>query len=345
MNKAASMLLEAPSYGFGSTDHLHIPAVRTVLAEVSKRIDFKDRTKWLTTLIFISLLFFLSNLVVFLLFFFSWPRLIFLVIYGLVATSCYSNLWTHRYCVHRAYRFKHHLARFIVNNLVVKAVSEEIHVISHHVHHAAPDVPGDPYNPQGGFWYCFFADFNHQNVRRDLTPRQYATVRGMLEHTGVSLNSYQQYLHWGTVSSPLAVVRHYLLNWLFWFMVFTLIGGVGLATAAFGALALWSFSYRTLNYRIHGGGEARHSPGRDFHRDDLSINKMLPGFLAGEWHNNHHLYPSSARSGFLWYQLDLPWFLIRCLHGVGAIDSCQNFYEQFYARFLTANQKVVSHGA
>ncbi len=35
------------------------------------------------------------------------------------------------------------------------------------------------------------------------------------------------------------------------------------------------------------------------------------------WHNNHHAYPSSARMGFRWWELDLTWQHIRLLHRFG----------------------------
>ena len=31
------------------------------------------------------------------------------------------------------------------------------------------------------------------------------------------------------------------------------------------------------------------------------------------WHNNHHAFPTSARLGFRWWQLDLSWLVIRVM--------------------------------
>nr|MBA2321931.1 acyl-CoA desaturase [Deltaproteobacteria bacterium] len=53
------------------------------------------------------------------------------------------------------------------------------------------------------------------------------------------------------------------------------------------------------------------------------------GFVAGEWHNNHHLYPNGARSGFLWYQLDLAWLFIRFYAAIGGITSYRDPKAQF----------------
>ncbi|MDP4247945.1 MAG: acyl-CoA desaturase, partial [Bacteroidota bacterium] len=66
---------------------------------------------------------------------------------------------------------------------------------------------------------------------------------------------------------------------------------------------------------------------------DLSVNQLWPGFVAGEWHNNHHLYPSSARSGFLTYQLDLAWHYIRLLKAIGGVSSYHDAKKLFLSRY------------
>jgi stearoyl-CoA desaturase (delta-9 desaturase) len=48
---------------------------------------------------------------------------------------------------------------------------------------------------------------------------------------------------------------------------------------------------------------------------DQSRNNFLLGVLAmGEgWHNNHHAFPTSARHGLRWWQLDVSYYFIRLL--------------------------------
>lgn len=52
---------------------------------------------------------------------------------------------------------------------------------------------------------------------------------------------------------------------------------------------------------------------------DQSRNNLLIGVLSlGEgWHNNHHAFPSSARHGFRWWQIDVSYYFIRLLALVG----------------------------
>ena len=54
---------------------------------------------------------------------------------------------------------------------------------------------------------------------------------------------------------------------------------------------------------------------RPYASGDESRNNALVGVLAlGEgWHNNHHAFPSSARHGLRWWQLDLSYWFIRTL--------------------------------
>lgn len=52
---------------------------------------------------------------------------------------------------------------------------------------------------------------------------------------------------------------------------------------------------------------------------DQSRNNLIFGVLAlGEgWHNNHHAFPTSARHGLRWWQVDLSFYVIRSLALLG----------------------------
>lgn len=58
---------------------------------------------------------------------------------------------------------------------------------------------------------------------------------------------------------------------------------------------------------------------RPFQSRDESRNNAILGILAmGEgWHNNHHAFPTSARHGLLWWQVDLSYWIIRALAAAG----------------------------
>jgi stearoyl-CoA desaturase (delta-9 desaturase) len=198
------------------------------------------------------------------------------------------------------------------------------------VHHALSDQPGDPYNASGGFLYCFLADVNHQPIARNMSEKDYGRCVNLMKHTGVKANTYPQYNVWGTIARPLRTIISVLLNWGFWFIALYLIGGPGLVCAIFGAAGVWAVGVRTFNYEGHGKGKDKRRDGIDYNREDMSINQIWPGYVAGEWHNNHHLYPKSARSGFKPYQVDTAWYYIKFLSMIGAVKSYKDSKKQFY---------------
>ena len=52
---------------------------------------------------------------------------------------------------------------------------------------------------------------------------------------------------------------------------------------------------------------------------DESRNNAIFGVLGfGEgWHNNHHAFPTSARHGLWWWQLDMSYIIIRVMALIG----------------------------
>lgn len=56
-----------------------------------------------------------------------------------------------------------------------------------------------------------------------------------------------------------------------------------------------------------------------FHSRDQSRNNVIFGILGlGEgWHNNHHAFPSSARHGLRWWQIDVSYWIIQGLTATG----------------------------
>jgi stearoyl-CoA desaturase (delta-9 desaturase) len=324
-------VLDPPSYGYLRDGELYVPTHREILREFFGRLNpFASRKNWLAVVGWTASLAFAIPLGFFFARYFSVGLLLVGFLYSMVAMGSHGTFWLHRYCTHRAFKFRSPWIAAICRNLVIKVIPEEIYVISHYVHHQYCEKPGDPYNVHGGWLYCFLADVNHQTIRKDLSEKDYDHLCRLMNHTGVRLNSYSQYQRWGSLCHPGWTILHYALNWSFWFAAFYWIGGPALATAIFGWAGVWAIGVRTYNYDGHGRGRDQRKEGVDFNREDLSINQLWPGFVAGEWHNNHHLYPNGARSGFFRYQLDLPWLLIRALSSVGAISSYRDYRADFF---------------
>ena len=324
-------VLEPPSYGWTDSEGALVkPTTKQLLTEFFSRLNiFSSRKNWLAFLSWVWILALLPFFIGFFVFHFSWTLLVVAFVYSMIIMGSYGTVWYHRYSTHRAFTFKNGFWRFITRNLVVRVVIEEAYVVSHHVHHSKSEQPGDPYNVHAGALYCFLADVNHQKIAQDLTRQDYEKVKGFLSHTGMYLNTYEEYLKWGSITNPYRELGHWILNWSFWYLIFFLIGGHALAFALFAAAGVWAIGIRTFNFEGHGKGKDKRRTGIDFNWEDYSVNQLWPGYVAGEWHNNHHLYPRSARNGFLRYQIDLPYYYIYFLYLIGGVSEYRNDREHF----------------
>lgn len=324
-------ILEKPSYGWqDSHGNLSKPTPGQILKEFFSRLNIlKTRKNWLPFFLWFTVICLFPFLLLFIFKFFTWYFFAAAFVYSMIIMGTHGTIWHHRYCTHGAYRFRNRFWRFFTQNLTIKAIPEEIYALSHHVHHAKSDQPGDPYNANAGFLYCFLADVNHQPINRNLSEADYNKALNLMKHTGIKANSYKQYLKWGSIAHPLRTFLETFLNWAFWYAIFYLIGGHGLACALFGGAFVWAVGVRTFNYEGHGKGEDKRTDGIDYNRKDMSINQLWPGIVAGEWHNNHHLYPRSARSGFKAHQIDFAWYYIKLMSKLGAVTTYRDFKKQF----------------
>jgi fatty-acid desaturase len=343
-NSFIDNLLQTPSYGWQNEQgELIVPTTRQLWRETFSRINvFRDRRNWISAISVVMIACLLPFAVAFFTQYFSWKLLLLAVFYSMVIMGTHGTIWYHRYCTHKAYKFSHPIWRIMTQNLVIKTFPEEMYVLSHHVHHVKSDEPGDPYNPRGGFMYCMLSEFNHHSINKNLSESEYKRAAHFMQHSGVDANTYLEYKKWGSVATPIATIGNWALNWSFWFVVLYAIGGPALPCALFAGAALWYVGVRAFNYTGHGKGEVKHQEGIDFDRSNLSVNQLRPGLLAGEWHNNHHLYPGSARAGFLPMQIDLAWIYIWTLHRLGMVSSYKDSKAEFVRKYL-AKQAEAAH--
>lgn len=337
-------ILQKPSYGWANDKgQLIVPTKRQLFAEAWNRINvFKSQKNWISLISWVMILCMVPFLFLFVAKFFSWPLVICVVIYSMIIMGTHGTVWFHRYCTHKSYKFGHPIWRFLTQNLVIKTLPEEIYVVSHHVHHAKADLPGDPYNSRAGLLYCMLSDVNHQSINKELSEKDYYKAARLLLHTGVQTNSFKQYLRWGSIAAPWYTIMLWLGNWAFWYAAFYFIGGHALACALFSGAMLWFILVRAFNYTGHGKGKEKHVDGLDFDRSNLAINQTRPGLFTGEWHNNHHLYPGSARAGFLPYQIDLAWIFIFCMYKIGLVSSYHDSKKEFLQKYKPGRSDLVT---
>ncbi len=161
-------VLQQPSYGWKNyKGELIKPTIRQLFTEAFLRVNiFRDRKNWITLMSWVMGICMIPFLFVFVVHFFSMKLCFTLIFYSLIVMSIHSTIWYHRFCTHKAFTFSHPIWRIITQNIVIKTFPEELYVISHHVHHAKSDLPGDPYNPLGGLVYCLLSDVNHQSISK-----------------------------------------------------------------------------------------------------------------------------------------------------------------------------------
>jgi stearoyl-CoA desaturase (delta-9 desaturase) len=82
----------------------------------------------------------------------------------------------------------------------------------------------------------------------------------------------------------------------------------------FSTVILWHMTY-SINSLCHMWGKQRYAS-----NDDSKNSFLLALFSLGEgWHNNHHKYPSAARNGFFWWEVDLTYYVLSILKALGLI--------------------------
>ncbi len=70
-----------------------------------------------------------------------------------------------------------------------------------------------------------------------------------------------------------------------------------------------------INSLAHVVGSRRYDT-----KDESRNNWVLALLTLGEgWHNNHHRYPSSARQGFYWWEIDITYYGLKLLERLGII--------------------------
>jgi sn-1 stearoyl-lipid 9-desaturase len=333
-------VLQQPSYRREDKNgDLVKPSLRQLYTEAFSRVNiFANRKNWIPFMSWSMAICMFPFSLLFIVRYFSIPLLISFMVYSVIIMSTHSTIWLHRFCSHKAYTFRNSIWQFIIQNLVIKTYPEELYVLPHHVHHVKSDLPGDPYNAQAGVIYCMMADVNHASIAKNLTESEYYKASKFISHAGVAINSYSQYKKWGSISSPLYTAMLWTANWIFWYGTFYLLGGNGLGCTMFGSAMFWMILVRGFNYTGHGKGKIKHKESIDYDRRNLSINQIRPGLFSGEWHNNHPLYPASARAGFLPYQIDLAWIFIFAMYKIGIVSSYHDSKNEFLRKYKNENK-------
>ncbi|MFO0832975.1 MAG: acyl-CoA desaturase [Phycisphaerales bacterium] len=223
----------------------------------------------------------------------------------------------HRLCTHKSFTTPAWL-RYLLAAAGSMAVQGPViqWCAEHRRHHQFSDTEDDPHSPHmspGGGW--------GEGLRATVRGAFHAHVGWLIAGPTRGLERYEkdlradpvvvaadrQFVAWVVAGLLFPALLAGLVSMSWWGVLLGFLWG-GLVRVLFVHHVTWS-----VNSVCHLWGS------RPFESHDESCNNVLVAVLAmGEgWHNNHHAFPASARHGLRWWELDVSYFLIRCLALVG----------------------------
>jgi stearoyl-CoA desaturase (delta-9 desaturase) len=204
----------------------------------------------------------------------------------------------HRLLTHRGYKVPKPIEYFLTFCGTLAMEGGPIYwVVTHRIHHAYTEAPGDPHTPRDGAWW--------------------AHIGWMLKGTA---QQYSEETQMRYAPDLLKDPVHVWINRLWWLPL--VISGVLLFMVGGWPFLMWGVFFR-VTFNLHATwlvNSATHMWGtRRFETTDDSTNSWWVALLTfGEgWHNNHHAHPTAARHGLAWYEIDVNWWGIRTLQLLG----------------------------
>lgn len=216
----------------------------------------------------------------------------------------------HRYFAHKAFKTSRFVQFIFAFMAASSAQRGPLWWASHHRHHHAnSDKPDDSHSPvQRGFfwshisWFLTNKNFNSKNERvKDLLV--YPELKFLDRFDVIAPLFLAASLY--ALGAALEIYAPHLqtsgLQLLVWGFVIS-------------TVVLYHMTF-TVNSLAHVWGKRR------FNTSDQSRNNSLIALLTlGEgWHNNHHHFPSAARQGFYWWEIDLTYYGLKILSALGLI--------------------------
>ena len=218
----------------------------------------------------------------------------FAITYAVVSFGAVGGL--HRYFAHRSFRTSR-VFQFIIALAACTTAGDPIAFTARHrLHHRLADREGDVHAPHQGWFRCWFGTLLDYGMTEEEMVRLAPDVAAWPELRALH--------RWFFVPAAAAATLAALAGGFTMFAI-----GYCLPVALivnFGS---------AVNYFGHKGQS------RPFQTRDRSSNSWLLSLLSfGEgWHNNHHYYPASCRSGFAWWEIDLMYYEIRLLAWLGLV--------------------------
>ncbi len=212
----------------------------------------------------------------------------------------------HRLLSHRSFKCSKAVEYFFVGAGYLGFMSSPIWwVTNHRAHHRYVDTELDPHSPKYGFWRAHSGWFFRRTYPDYLDPARQTVdlindpIYRFLERGG---DIKKAHLTNSAIGFGFRGILWLLFGWQV--ALASVLAGIIVQQIPLFVNTLCHIPF--LGYKTYG-------------TTDNSTNFWAMGILAmGEgWHNNHHAYPGSARTGLLPFEFDLCWFIIKMLKKVG----------------------------
>lgn len=240
------------------------------------------------------------------------------MMFKFLATFALSYLWHgmgttigyHRLLSHRAFKCTKPLEYFwVLGGYLAFEGSPLWWAAVHRTHHKHTDTPLDPHSPRYGLKNAYYGWMTKSTYPPHIDPDKQCPDLA----TDPIYRFLDQGGNWHRAHAFVATTG-ILFRLGLW-------GFFGWKVALASTLAGVSMLQIPLLLNV-----ACHTPSlgyKTYARKDDSVNVWWVALLAhGEgWHNNHHAFPGSARSGLKPHELDLSWLTLRMLRGIGLVSS------------------------
>jgi stearoyl-CoA desaturase (delta-9 desaturase) len=180
----------------------------------------------------------------------------------------------------------------------------------HRAHHRHVDTPLDPHSPKYGIMHAWVGWLSEKEYAPHISPER--------QSKDLIKDPVYKLLDCGG-NLPAGHALGFAVNFAYRIAIWYFFGwGPALASLLAGIAVLQIPLMLNVFCHIPALGY------RNYDVNDISVNVWWVGILAcGEgWHNNHHAYPGSARSGMRPWEIDISWNTIQLMKKMGLIGRC-----------------------
>jgi len=241
------------------------------------------------------------------------------LIFGLIAGyigMIITFITYHRYLAHQAFKTSR-LFQFIlafISCSMVHGVPPLWWASIHRHHHRHSDTEKDLHTPKDGLWHSHISwtegfDGSHHdtsNVRSLMKCPELNWLNGPSDK--IKRNYYPPLVNLSLVLILGSLAMEFYPEW----------------ELTFFKIIMWGYFFRAMvtYHALSLSASLCHTFGKKpYDTKDRSTNSIILALLTGGegWHNNHHRYQMSARCGFLWYQIDINYYVIKILEKLGLV--------------------------